>query len=488
MVAPSPPPDPSASISAPIVVHRARTKRAWPSEDKPVQNSLRSLKRTWDALDCDINLALELQRKPALDAVVAAVSSTPPRGVLAAVCVLMGTGAVGGDRSTIFSGVVAHLEAADFDVVLIQSTVGVGALRDDLLERAKRRKTVLAIEDADAAPPALLRDIAYVSADVVARVGGNGKNQLAMVAGCNNSALPLHSALGVLESAAVSAIVVEMPRSRQVLSSLVRCVLTRQTGGVILSRSVFQLLEDEFFTRDVTLSVLVRILRHIYILHFMQQPLAELLASPSAGGKTLIDAQYQRDDVDIHDDHLVQQLRTATMSVHECGGAELSDEELPDKVNEWAADLKLWKHRKRTVEALMWDLLVQTDAYESGIDHRVKCEKKKLRTLMFKAFLPSNDGSCARKQPIVRIVFEEIARGQRHQILAYIKIIVEALKSHTVEDDPEIASIILRFEEEDKLLRDNSSTSTLKPGGDMSTPATPTHTPRAKGSAAALKR
>ena len=73
----------------------------------------------------------------------------------------------------------------------------------------------------------------------------------------------------------------------------------------------------------------------------MQQPLSDILARTSPGGQTLIDSQYEPDDIDTNDDYFVQQLRTATMLVHECGGADVTDEELLDKVSEWAADLNL---------------------------------------------------------------------------------------------------------------------------------------------------
>jgi len=74
-------------------------------------------------------------------------------------------------------------------------------------------------------------------------------------------------------------------------------------------------------------------------------------------------------------------------------------------------------------------------------------------------------------------------------IFAYIKIIVDALQKHTIENDPEVDAIIQRLEEQDKLLRNDQGASTSgKPAGDAAVTAapTPTHTPRAKGSAAAL--
>eukprot|EP00171_Calliarthron_tuberculosum_P017447 IDg17447t1 len=103
-------PNPSSLISAPITVHRAQSKRKWAADDLPIQHSLRALDETWAAFTADVDRELATLREPALDAISAAVSSPPPHGSLVAVCVLMRSGAVGGDRDTIFSSVVRHLE------------------------------------------------------------------------------------------------------------------------------------------------------------------------------------------------------------------------------------------------------------------------------------------------------------------------------------------------------------------------------------------
>ncbi len=475
-------PDPSASISAPLIVHRARSKRKWAVDDVPLHASLHALRTTLQSLRADIDHALSAQRLPALEAISTAACATPPHGTLVVVCVLMGSGAVGGDRTVIFDGVCKHLDELNVLRIRASSTPGIRTLRDDLRNRVSEGPAVLALDDADAAPASLVRDVVYVAAKVAAEIRDEtGEPRLALIAGCSTTADPVHSALGASEAAAVAPVVVEMPRAKSLLRTVVSEVLAKQTGGVLLARPVYQLIEHEFWERDCTLNMLLRTLRHIYTLHFLQQPLATSVAA--SYGKSLIGNGGEDVELEISDE-LCEQLRSATLSVQEVDGGECDDDELREKTAEWALDLKQWRVRRRTVECLFWDVLTKTDAYESGIDYRVGCERDSLRVQMFKAFLPglgNDDG--VRRQPVVKIVFEEIARAQKHQLQTYLNVAVEAMKAHRLKD-AKVSETITKLQaiEAGLINAPSNVNSSLK------APSPAKSTPRAKGAAAAMGR
>ena len=478
-------PDPSASISAPLIVHKARSKRKWAVDDAPLLASLTALRKTLQCLRTDIERALSAERLPALEAISAAASASPPHGSLVVVCVLMGSGAVGGDRTVIFDGVCNYLEKLNVLRVRACTAPGVRTLRDELRNRVRKGHTVLALDDADAAPSSLVRDIVYVGAKVAAEVREEtGECRLAIVAGCSTTADPVHSALGASEAAVVAPVVVEMPRAKSLLKTVVSEVLAKQIGGVLLARPVYKLIEGEFWERDCTLNMLLRTLRHVYTLHFLQQPLATSVASCDVG-KSLINCD---DNLELEiSDEVCELLRTATLSVQECeGGGEWdNDDELRSEAAKWASNLKRWRARRRTIEQLFWDVLRKTDGFESGIDYRVGCEKDSLRLEMFKAFLPGlgkDDG--VRKQAIVKILFEEITRAQKHQLQTFLKVAVEALKSHPVEDET-VTETIGKFNTIEASLN-NSSTGVNLSSLKAASPAK--STPRARGAAAAMGR
>lgn len=468
-------PDPSSSISAPITVHRARSKRKWAKDDPSIQNSLHALEETWKAFKSDVDTALSSLRQPALSAISTAVSAPPPHGNLVAVCVLMRSGAVGGDRDAIFSGVVNHLER-DADVVRIRagSNPGMSALRDDLLARAQTRRTVLALDDVDGCAREVVRDIVYVCAAVAA-----DKPQVSLVVGCSTSAEPLHAALGAHEAASVAVVVVEMPRARLVFAHVVESVLSKQTSGVLLSRAVYDLLQREFFERDSTLSMLLRTLRLVYTLHFTQQTLASVAARPPRGAVSLVGDEGC--DTTLSDE-MCEQLRSRTMSVLECGKGEAGNEEMRELAASWMGDISKVRRRSRTVQKLVWEVLVCTDAFKSDVEFRVGCKKDLLRVQIFRAFLPSADAS-AGVQPVVCVVREEISRAQRHQLLCYIKVMREVVAVH--EEDEEMARLTTALGEHEETLREVPTAGAASGAAPSAGAAS---TPLAKGGAAAMGR
>lgn len=243
-----------------------------------------------------------------------------------------------------------------------------------------------------------------------------------------------------------------MPRPRGVLNTLVRDVFARQTEGVLPARGVFHLLEQEFTERDCMLNMVLRTLRQVYTLHFMQQPLAAALACPPADAESLIEEELCPFQLELPDD-LVEHLRTGTASVQD----DLEEGGEP-AIEEWGAELRRWRHRRRTVETLFWDLLLRTDAYQAGIEHQVG-PRAAHRILMYKALLPgaADDVAEAARQPIVRVVLEEVARAQRHQLLGYLKVAMTALETHSVPDDPAVVPARAKLAEVEKQLRDSTA-------------------------------
>lgn len=457
--------DPSDTISAPMTVHRARKKGVWGDEDAEMQRALRAMRGTWGAFSGDVDRALEALRRPALDAIAIATSATPPQGNVVAVCVLMRSGAVGGDREATFTCVVRDLRARGIDVYRVGAGISpsMSVLREELSGRSENGRVVLALDDADAMAIDTLRDICYVCA----KLGNN----LALVAGCAASAEPVHTALGAHEAASVATVVVEMPRAREVLSCIVERVLCQQTRGIQLCREVYEVVEREFFERDCTLNFVMRVLRHAHTLHFMSNPIASIMAPPV--GDSLIVDDEEECAVEVADE-LCETLRTKVMSVQEIGEAELGDEEMRRRAATWIKDIAAVRRRRRTVEWLVWELLQRSHTLETGVESRLGRERDVLRATVFKAFLPG--AVSIHKQMVVRVVREEMAQAQRHQLLRYIELMVSNLPAN---GDPVLEKAA------DELKR---SATELR---DTATGATPSAQPkrnslRAKGGAAAL--
>lgn len=168
-------------------------------------------------------------------------------------------------------------------------------------------------------------------------------------------------------------VVVEMPSSGQVLSSLVRHILTKQTTGFIPYQQVFLCLEYALFTRNVTLSRFVRIL--VYIFHFMKQLLSKIIACPYNKHPWIAKSMK----------HLRCNEMTNSRNKDAQRPCPCRNAATEQKVNERAGELQMWKHGWRSIENLFWEL-------RGGNSEPCKNKKKQLRTLMFKAFLPTSDG------------------------------------------------------------------------------------------------
>lgn len=485
--------EPSASISLPVTVRRAKSAKKWGADDPAKRLALSSLNRTWAAFEADVHHSLCRLREPALDAIASAALAKPPHGDLVAVCVLMGTAAIAGDRTQIFDSVLSHLTGEHkFSVLRLQHAgqKTVSQVYEILREKIGEGPVVLALDDVDCAPPEIVRDIVYLCSALVRerKKDDAASAPLSLVLGLSTSADPLHAALGVQESAAVSTVVVSMPRAEDCLSHLVENVLSRQVHGVVVHRRVYEMIEREYFERDSTLAMILRTFKQLYTLHFMQQQLSCVLAVPPDKSTSLsLDSQWtggQKAMAKRMSKTVLEHLRTATASAQNSEEEIGTDAQLTKLAVKWAMEIQRVRHTRHTVENLAWQVLQSTSAFQAGLEDRLGCKKSMMRAHMYKTFLP-NGTSELKSEPALRVIREELMRAQKHQLLKYIKIMGENLEVHSLADDAHIAGLIAKLAAAESSLSEDSTE--RKPSAEKSA-ATVEPTFRARGSAAAMGR
>lgn len=488
-------PDPSASISLPVTIRRAKSSKKWGADDPAKRLALSSLSRTWDAFEKDVHQSLCDLREPALRSIASAALAKPPHGDLVAVCVLMGTAAIAGDRTQIFDSVLSHLTGAhEFSVVRLrhagQKTVS--QIDDVLRERIGDGggSVVLALDDVDCAPPEAVRDIVYLCSALVRehKTDGADTPPISLVLGLSTSADPLHAALGVQESAAVSTVVVSMPRAEDCISHLVENVLSRQVYGVVVHRRVWEMIEKEYFERDSTLAMILRTFKQIYTLHFMQQALACVLAVPKDGASSLaLEAKWTGAKKGMSkriSKSVLDHLRTATASAQNTDEEMGTDAQLTKAAVQWATEIQRVRYTRHTVENLAWHLLRSTAAFQAGLEDRLGCKRSMMRANLYKAFLP-NGSAELKMEPALRVIREELMRAQKHQLVKYVKVMVEMLERHSIPDDERITGLISRLTAAEAALQDDAPDD-KNPSNASADKPEPTF--RARGSAAALGR
>jgi Origin recognition complex winged helix C-terminal/Origin recognition complex (ORC) subunit 3 N-terminus len=240
-------------------------------------------------------------RAPALRAVAIAVRS-PSANVateVVAVTLIMGAGAAAGDRDDTFSTAldvakvecertsggnhvsVARLSSASHSTFPAAMTAFDEACVDQA--GAMRPKTVIvALEDSDCFPEETLRDLVYICgtrhADEL--LSSEGGQRIVILFGVSIPGDSVHAALGAREATMIAPRSVSMPSAEVCFHAVVEHVLDTTKHPIILTRSTFRMLRNEFLTSTTSVARLELTLLEIYCLHFSEKKLASVFARP----------------------------------------------------------------------------------------------------------------------------------------------------------------------------------------------------------------
>ena len=442
----------STYISAPTRI--LKKKKRVSTSLKP--RSTDSLLQAWRRLETSITAALATLRAPSLASIKSALSVIPKNGEVAAVCVTMGAAALAGDRGTVFSSILEtipnHIRLASAHHSSVAAVMQ--AFQDTSLP------LVVAVEDTELFSEAVIRDLVYYcgkrrASEEGTELARTGTPPIALLFGMGTSANALHTALGIEEATMVAHSVVEMPQAAECFEVIVDQVLANRQG-VLFSRSLFELIEHEFFSRECTIAMILRTLRKVYTLHFYRQPLADIfceLADHSTVANYILDEEAVDAIKKALTPKALEEVSKNVCSVATRNANPSSNEDMRNECIGWHRQLQRWRIRCLFLETLFMSLLdackVQQDEWRNG----VTSSHSHLRLHIFKAFLvDENDSLAIAPTRFQSIIGTRIKKAGRPQLKDIGMIMKDALKSSILASEEEEMSLIGRIEEFEKQL------------------------------------
>lgn len=489
---------PVSHISAPCQILSKRPRRAVPPQKS------RAL-HIWSLLERDIHCALKGLRDPSLAAITSAICEVPPSGQVPAVCFTMGAAAAAGDRSHAFDAVATRLTSTTrvirFHSAHHATLSSVMAQVQDIGDE----RAIVAVEDTELFPEHVLRDLVYWCGKRSTSMAGkrmavSGVPIIAMLFGLGISPSPVHAALGIQEAGMISPIVINSPPAAACLLVVVRDVLSKQRG-IMISRDVFELIEDEFFMRETTVAMVIRALRQIFTLHLLDQPLGEVFCNVDLESKDEENGIRQvvgpgvisrlRSELD---DSVVSMIKTSLctdddwdISPEECKKWSLEDTR--NQCISWYETLCQWRARKRLMEEMVYDLLITCEVPESEWKQCGNGKHSELRLLVFKAFLvKSGEDLSISSGPLMKLLLSKMKNGGRPFMLKVIETMKRAITRSRLESNGDIAEAVKELESVENGIKhdEQGETDTAVQKNEESTKTLPTR--RAQGSAAARRR
>lgn len=431
----------SSHVSTHTTVHPKRPRQRCRDPNPSTTQSFKDLQQAWKAFESDVNAALLQLRTPTLEEISNALTSVSDGGQVPAVCVNMGAAAAAGDRADIFGSILQHVrESANVPILAFESAhhSTMSAVTEHLEGVADEDNVIVTVEDADAFPEDTLRDLVYLCGKRQearmkvkdAKDDSPSISPVAILFGHGTSANALHSALGIEEASVIAPINVDLPNSTQCFQTIVTDVLSRREHPVLLSQSVYDLIETEFYAKESTVSVVMRSFYQAYSIHFYRQPLA---AAFSKWRLSQRGREIELNDVSI------KHLREKLPSVKDDSTiSSLDDQQLRRRATEWSLELSAWQKRCWVVEEVVYKLVHILQAPERGWT-KDRPNHSELRLHLFRAFLVTDDADRGLDtKGIARMIVNRIGKSSRQQLQTVIKAMRESIEACKVTNDEEI--------------------------------------------------
>lgn len=479
-------------ISAPSRILSKRPRQA--SRSHRINPALKA----WNSFEALVNKALLELRKPAADAIIKSLHHVPSNGEVVAVCVTMGAAAAAGDRTDIFTAVIDRIETEITHVRVLRFHSAQQATVSSFVSRFEEMgdtPIVVAVEDADMFPDTLLRDLVYLcgkrrASSSAVKLAARGKPPVAMVLGLGTSAAALHSALGIQEATMIAPALVEMPDAATCFKTIVEKVLSSRRHGVLLSRDVFERLETEFFTKETTVSMLLRSLKLVFTLHYYRFPSAQffcigrdrethVLVDPAVL-KNIEDGLNESDIKDIS--HKIE-----SAACHPHLPSHLY--ELREKFAEWFGELCRWKALCYLLQTIFKSLLLISEVEELQWKGKegISDYHSYLELHLFKTFLVKSASNLAvYTNPFGAILKRKISAAGRAHLLKVVDAINTCVADSLLSDDKEVKSLCSQLEDLGVKLK-NYSGNDVEPSAHENRRAS-ARKPMAKGAGAARAR
>lgn len=434
-------PVPSTShVSAGIRVIPKKPRHELPSAH-PSNYLSRSFLSTWENLYSSFTSALHSLRLSSLNAISDALSSDPPEHSIPAVCVTLGAAAAAGDRADIFNAIINHVERSVRPATLVRLQAAHHASMPaitQLWETVPHSKhLIVAVDDADLFPEAVLRDLVYLAGKK------SEEHRVSMLLGFGKGIDTLHAALGVQEATMIALTAVRMPSATACFAELVEKVLSEREWPMILSEGVYAILEKEFFERDSTVTMLMRGVRALLAAHFYRYRLAVGLLKFEKKSKKGMRLEAE----------CLRFVREEVGSV----GMELAkeDEEIGQKafrerVRQWLDNLDIWRKKCALVERVVYRILVHLGVEELPW-MRERSSSTDLRLQVFRAFLAVrvSDGVYnVNTERMRKIIFDKVQRlSSKKHLTKVIDVFREAVEDGKMSNDEDLFDILGRLDD-----------------------------------------
>lgn len=450
------PPQTTHVSSSIRVIPRLKKPRSPASDDLQTTIQTKPFHKAWQKVCSSISQALNQLRAPALAAISQALSTPPPHHTIPAICVTLGAAAAAGDRTHAFDAIFQHITGSfEANVLRLQSAhhssmSAITALFDTAVDS---RKLIVALDDADLFPEDVLRDLVYLCCKRGQSSGALA--DVAMVLGFGADTEALHTALGVQEATMVAVTCVQMPHAHACFEAIVRHVFSPRKLPLMLSEDVYALIEDEFFGRECTVAMVLRVLKLAYAAKFEESSLLkETLNDEGTVGE--LDAEALR--------FLGEEVRSVSMELVK-GEKEWCEDELRRMVAVWHANVTRWRNRCALVETVVCAVLVHLEVNELAW-MRERCAHTNLRLQLFRAFLVSSGNNMHVdtkniEKLIVNVVHKQVSRQYLIKIVDLFRENIES--SWSGEEDEDVTDLLERFRELKETLKSLGNEST---GGD----------------------
>lgn len=460
----------------------------------PSLPSIQPLEKAWESFSSDIETALSDLREPSFRTIAESLSNKAPGTECPAVCVVMGASAAAGDRASIFDSILSHIHHThDYSMLHLHSAHhdSLPTIAQHLDSLSPSEPTIVAVQDADQFSENVLRDLVYICG----KRAETNPNTVSFVFGLGTSDDALHSALGIQEATMISPIVVEMPSALDCFNVIVEKVLSPRIHGLLIDRHVFEAIEQEFFSGEATVAMLIRSLRQIYTMHFFREPAAGVLCDPDhllRDSITGIDKKRQEKRIQklkkvLSDDELMK-IQGDIESVSLSPEIASSMEEFRDQVISWTLQHARWQGLCTLVERVFVQLFeaceVETDEWLS----RSSGYHQELRLHMLKEFLPlNNNGGAIGAAHFLKLILSKVEKAGRLKLIKILDCMITCINAESDQPDEEVSGFLSRMAHARKELEELNKNDNEEVGHVNKKPKMSTRR-RAQGGAAAQRR
>eukprot|EP00177_Eucheuma_denticulatum_P008349 GFKZ01015187.1.p1 GENE.GFKZ01015187.1~~GFKZ01015187.1.p1 ORF type:complete len:656 (+),score=111.69 GFKZ01015187.1:115-2082(+) len=401
----------------------------------------KSFVSTWENICSSLNSALRSLRFNSLKVITEALSVNQPEKSIPTVCVTLGAAAAAGDRSEIFNAIINHVEqvvtSATFLRLQAAHHASMAAITQLWETVTHLDHLIIAVDDADLFPEAVLRDLVYLAGK------RNEKLRVSMLLGFGKGIDTLHAALGVQEATMIALTAVRMPSATACFVELVEKVFSEGDWPMILSEGVYHMLEREFFERESTVTMVLRSMKALLAAHFFRYRIAVALFKWEKKAKkgVRLDAECLG--------FLKDELKSVGMYIAKKGG-ESGQKSFREKVRQWLDDLNKWRQKRVLVERVVYKILVHLGVEELPW-MRERSSSTDLRLHVFRAFLVMNvrDGAHGvNTERIQKLIVDKVQRlSSKQHLTKLVEVFKGAVEHGEVAHDEDLIDIVGRLDD-----------------------------------------